>query len=237
VRLSPLGTASNIGLFYQPQILVIVEQLVECRLAGETEVLGEHPPPMILCPLQIPHYLIRAWTRAAAVGSRRLTAWAIARPDVALSHVFVLYTGNWDLEGNLFCWLLSNHGFTPVTNTIGFLSYLFHLKTKKGTFLKMWYWTTWRDTTLTNKSETQISKTHEPTYFSAVFISDLPLWSHIKDTNVLLDVSHSTERGIVFLTINSIFSIVKLYLQKQDRINVIYSIKYPFLVRGTILKI
>jgi hypothetical protein len=45
VRLSPLGTAAATGLFYQPQmIIVIVEQLVERRLAGETEVLGGNLP-------------------------------------------------------------------------------------------------------------------------------------------------------------------------------------------------
>jgi hypothetical protein len=32
-----------------------------------------------LCSPQIPHDLLRAWTRAAAVGSQRLTAWAMAR--------------------------------------------------------------------------------------------------------------------------------------------------------------
>jgi hypothetical protein len=39
-----LGTAANTGLFYQPRIkvMVIVEKLVEWRLAGETEVLGEN---------------------------------------------------------------------------------------------------------------------------------------------------------------------------------------------------
>jgi hypothetical protein len=42
VRLSPLGTAATIGLLYQPQM--IVEQLVEWRLAEETEVLGENLP-------------------------------------------------------------------------------------------------------------------------------------------------------------------------------------------------
>jgi hypothetical protein len=43
VRLSPLGTAATTGLLYQSQV-VIVEQLVEWRLAGETEVLGEKLP-------------------------------------------------------------------------------------------------------------------------------------------------------------------------------------------------
>jgi hypothetical protein len=47
-------------------MMMIVKQSVEC-LAGETAVLGENMP---LCPPQIPHDL----TRAAEVGSRRLTA-------------------------------------------------------------------------------------------------------------------------------------------------------------------
>jgi hypothetical protein len=39
-RLSPLGTAATTGLLYQIRMMmVIVEQLVELRLAGKTEVL------------------------------------------------------------------------------------------------------------------------------------------------------------------------------------------------------
>jgi hypothetical protein len=37
------------------------------------------PSPAPLCPPQIPHDQSRARTRAAAVGSQRLTAWAMAR--------------------------------------------------------------------------------------------------------------------------------------------------------------
>jgi hypothetical protein len=37
------------------------------------------PTPVPLCPSQIPHDLARPRTRAATVGSRRLTAWAMAR--------------------------------------------------------------------------------------------------------------------------------------------------------------
>jgi hypothetical protein len=55
------------------------EKLVEWWLAGETEVLGE-----ILPPCRFVHHKLympfRARTRAAAVGSQRLTAWATARP-------------------------------------------------------------------------------------------------------------------------------------------------------------
>jgi hypothetical protein len=59
--------------------MMSVEQSVEWELAGETEVLGK-PAPVPLCPPQIPHDQTRARTRAAAVGSQRLTAWAMARP-------------------------------------------------------------------------------------------------------------------------------------------------------------
>jgi hypothetical protein len=42
VGLSQLGTAATSGLLYKPQM--IVEQLVEWRLAGETKILGENLP-------------------------------------------------------------------------------------------------------------------------------------------------------------------------------------------------
>jgi hypothetical protein len=51
-----------------------MENLAECRLAGKTEVLGEKPVPVPLCPPRILHDLTWARTRAAAVGSQRLTA-------------------------------------------------------------------------------------------------------------------------------------------------------------------
>jgi hypothetical protein len=34
--------------------------------------------PVPLCPQQIPHDLTQVWTRAATMGSRRLTTWAMA---------------------------------------------------------------------------------------------------------------------------------------------------------------
>jgi hypothetical protein len=49
-------------------MMMMMEKLVELMvLAGETEVLGENLP--------------RARTRAAALGSQRLTASAMARPN------------------------------------------------------------------------------------------------------------------------------------------------------------
>jgi hypothetical protein len=59
-------------------MMMNVEQSVEWELAGETGVLRE-----ILSHWHFVHHkshMTRARTRAAAVGSRRLTAWAMALP-------------------------------------------------------------------------------------------------------------------------------------------------------------
>jgi hypothetical protein len=63
--------------------LCTMENLVEWRLARETEVLGKNLPQR-LCPPQITLDQTRDRTRAAAVGSQRLTAWAMARPNPPL---------------------------------------------------------------------------------------------------------------------------------------------------------
>jgi hypothetical protein len=57
---------------------------------GKPKYLGEKPVPMPLCPPQIPHGLTRYRTRASAVRTRRLTAWAMARPKaVRFSKMFL----------------------------------------------------------------------------------------------------------------------------------------------------
>jgi hypothetical protein len=63
-------------------MMMIVEQLVEWRLVGETEVLGEN-----LSQRHFVHHKSHMTRpglepRASAVGSQRLTAWAMARPLV-----------------------------------------------------------------------------------------------------------------------------------------------------------
>jgi hypothetical protein len=58
---------------------MIVEQSVEWELVGQTEVLGKNLPLCLFVHKKIPHDLTWARTRAAAVGSQRLTAWAIDR--------------------------------------------------------------------------------------------------------------------------------------------------------------
>jgi hypothetical protein len=82
VRLSPLGTAVTNGLLYQPQMI----DDGDCGAIGGMKIgrgnrsTGRKHAPVPLCPPQIPHDLTQARTRAAAVGSQRLTAWAMARP-------------------------------------------------------------------------------------------------------------------------------------------------------------
>jgi hypothetical protein len=51
-----VGTAATPGLLCQPRVIVkmIVEKQTECRLAGETEVLGENLPQGDFCPSQNP---------------------------------------------------------------------------------------------------------------------------------------------------------------------------------------
>jgi hypothetical protein len=51
-----IGTAATPGLLCQPRVIVkmIVEKQMECRLAGETEVLVENLPQRRFCPSQNP---------------------------------------------------------------------------------------------------------------------------------------------------------------------------------------
>jgi hypothetical protein len=51
-----IGTTATPGLLCQPRVIVkmVVEKQMECRLAGETEVLGETLPQCHFCPSQNP---------------------------------------------------------------------------------------------------------------------------------------------------------------------------------------
>jgi hypothetical protein len=80
--LSPFGTSAIAGLLYQLRMIDdgdsgAIDGMKICRGNRST---WRKPAPMPLCPPQIPHYLTLARTRVAAVGNRRLTAWAMARP-------------------------------------------------------------------------------------------------------------------------------------------------------------
>jgi hypothetical protein len=84
VGLSPLGTAATTGLLYQPQMI----DDGDCGAIGGMKIgRGNRstrrkltPPPH--CLPHIPHDQTQART-STAVGSQRLIAWAMARPDVA----------------------------------------------------------------------------------------------------------------------------------------------------------
>jgi hypothetical protein len=85
--LSPFGTAATTGLLHQPQTI----DDGDCGAVGGMKIgkrnwsTRRKPAPTPLCPPQIPYDQTRARTQAAAVGSQRLTAWAMARPTPDLS--------------------------------------------------------------------------------------------------------------------------------------------------------
>jgi hypothetical protein len=80
--LQPWGLLCNPMMKMKMIIIFVLFLVMEHRWnwQGKTEVRGEKPVPVPFCPPQIPHRLNRDRTRASAVGGRRLTAWAMARP-------------------------------------------------------------------------------------------------------------------------------------------------------------
>jgi hypothetical protein len=85
VRLSPLGTSATVGLLHQPRMIDDDYGAVGgMRIGKGNRSTRRKPAPVPFCPPQIPHDLTWDRTRAAAVGNQRLTAWAMARPDLVL---------------------------------------------------------------------------------------------------------------------------------------------------------
>jgi hypothetical protein len=76
VRLSPLGTAATTGLLYQPQLIDDGDcgEIGGIKTDRGNRSTRRKPAPAPLCPPQIPHDQTGARTRAAAVGSQRLTS-------------------------------------------------------------------------------------------------------------------------------------------------------------------
>jgi hypothetical protein len=83
MRLSPLGTAATTGPFYQPQMIDCggCEAIGGMKMGRGNRSTRRTSTPAPLCPPQISYDQTRARTRAAAVASRRLTAWVMARPN------------------------------------------------------------------------------------------------------------------------------------------------------------
>jgi hypothetical protein len=81
VRLSPLGTAATTVLLYQPRMI----DDGDCGAIGRMKIgrgnqsARRKTSPVPLCLQQIPYDLTWARTWAAAVETRRLTDWAMAR--------------------------------------------------------------------------------------------------------------------------------------------------------------
>jgi hypothetical protein len=76
-RLSPLGTAATVALLYPPQMIDDGDWQGKPKYSEKTclsATLSTTDPTF-------PYDLTRARSRAAGVGSRRLTAWAMARPS------------------------------------------------------------------------------------------------------------------------------------------------------------
>jgi hypothetical protein len=107
VRLSPLGIAATTGLLYQPQMI----DNGDCGAVGGIKIdrgnrsTRRKPAPAPLYPPKIPH----DHTRAAAVGSQRLTAWAMARPNdsVRLGPTRFCLLLTYSMES---CWSVGAHG-------------------------------------------------------------------------------------------------------------------------------
>jgi hypothetical protein len=76
VRLSPLGTSATVGLLYQPPMIDDDDYRAVggMRIGRGNRSTRKKPAPVPLCPPQIPHDLTWDRTRAAVVGSQRLTA-------------------------------------------------------------------------------------------------------------------------------------------------------------------
>jgi hypothetical protein len=89
---------------WEPQPLTPLWAFTACyrdsfTLLGETEVLGENLPKCHFFPPQFPHDLTWDRTRAVVVGSRRLTAWAMARSAASYSATEEFPSISWNQEG------------------------------------------------------------------------------------------------------------------------------------------
>jgi hypothetical protein len=95
MRLSSLGTSAT-----NWPIVPALDDNEECGAIGEMRIgrgiwsTRRKPAPMPLCPPQIPHDMARDRTLEAAVGSRLLTAWAMAWPNKQISTVKPVLNGN-----------------------------------------------------------------------------------------------------------------------------------------------
>jgi hypothetical protein len=108
VRLSPLGTSATVGLLYQPRMIDDDDYgaVGGMRIGRGNRSTRRKRAPVPLCPPQIPHDLTWDGTRAAAVGSQRLTARAMARPKLRSYRSIQFYEENTGRVFVGFCFVL-----------------------------------------------------------------------------------------------------------------------------------
>jgi hypothetical protein len=82
-----------IGLLYQPQMIDEYGAFCGMKIGRENRSTRRKRAPVPLCSPQIPHDLVWDRARAAAMGSQRLTARAVARPycSTMLQTLKILY--------------------------------------------------------------------------------------------------------------------------------------------------
>jgi hypothetical protein len=145
------------GLLYLPRVIVMMENLLEWRLEGETEVHGENLPQRHFVHHKSQLTRPGLEPRAAAVGSQRLTAWTMARPQIS---VLVL-----SLKLEAFIKLLTLHGrHATLLEVLVPLNELF--------CPKVVLYGTWSETSVAPSQLTQIGKSQHRT--SSYPLSRLP---------------------------------------------------------------
>jgi hypothetical protein len=88
-------TEVTTGLLYQPWMMTDDDECgaISGMIGRETQSTHRKLAPVLLCPPHIPHDLTWARTWAAAVGSQRLTIWAMVQPFawLTLSHISIMF--------------------------------------------------------------------------------------------------------------------------------------------------
>jgi hypothetical protein len=91
VRLSLLGTAATVSPIVPAPDDRWCGAICVTRIGKENRSTQRKPAPVPLCPPQIPNDLTWARTRAAVLGSPRLTDWAMALPWYMVTDVFEIW--------------------------------------------------------------------------------------------------------------------------------------------------
>jgi hypothetical protein len=88
-----LGTEATTGLLYQPRRIGDGDcgEIGGMMIGRWNRNTRRKPAPAPLWPPKIPHDQTRVWTRAAAGGNQRLTAWAVARPLAVVNVILRIF--------------------------------------------------------------------------------------------------------------------------------------------------